>query len=225
MDDVTVVIPCFNEEKTIRALYERCLELGYEVLVPIAKRSSDNTKRVCEENQIPYFIDSGFGKGAAIRESLYHVKTSYSVFFDADGSHLIEDIKPLANELISKNADLVIASRLKGGSLELYDGSIESFFRTFFTLCINQIINTRFNSRITDTQNGFRAVKVESLKKLNLKSDRFEIETEEVMKLLKAGGKISEIPSMELERKHGSSGISIMKEGWRYVWTVFSNIF
>ncbi|MBI5051312.1 hypothetical protein HZC08_00990, partial [Candidatus Micrarchaeota archaeon] len=120
---------------------------------------------------------------------------------------------------------LVIASRLKGGSLELYDGTFYSFLRIFFTLCINQIINFRFSSKITDTQNGFRAARVDSLRKASLTADRFDIETEEVMKILKSGGKISEVPSMELERQHGSSGISIAKEGWRYVWIVVKNIF
>lgn len=225
MTEITVVIPCFNEEKMILDLYNSCKKMGYEVLVPIAGKSTDGTREICEKNKITFFVDSGKGKGAAIRESLYYIKTDLAVFFDADGSHLIEDIKKVVEELEKTDADLVIASRLKGGSLELYDGTLSSFFRTFFTLCINQIINSRFNSRITDSQNGFRGAKVSTLRKLDLRANRFDIETEEVIKIIKTGGKISEVPSMELERKHGSSGISIMKEGWRYVVTVFTNIF
>lgn len=224
-DEVTIVIPCMNEEKTILPFCRRFTDQGYEVLIPIAKKSTDRTKEICEESGIPYFVDNGQGKGAALREAIELVKTPYLVFIDADGSHDFNDVRPMMDEMDQKGADMVIGSRLKGGSLELYDGTFESFLRTFFTLCINQIVNIRFGSRVTDTQNGFRGGKTESFRKLDLKAKTFEVETEMVMKMLKKGMRISEIPAREYARECGPSGVSLLRHGWRYVVTVLVNLF
>jgi glycosyltransferase involved in cell wall biosynthesis len=223
--DVTIVIPCMNEEKTILSLYQRFSKEGYRVLVPIAKKSKDRTTEVCEKNNIQHFLDNGQGKGAALKEAIEKVSTHYLLFIDADGSHDFEDIQPMIAEMGRSNADMVIGSRLKGGSMELYDGTLESFCRSMFTLGINQIVNIRFGSRITDTQNGFRGGKTESFRKLNLKSKTFEVETEMVMKMLKKGMRISEIPAREYAREYGSSGVSILRHGWRYIFTVMVNLF
>jgi len=220
----TIVVPCKNEEKTIEKLYNDLKNTGYGVLVPIAKSSSDGTIEVCKANNIPYFMDSGKGKGSGLIESLDKIKTKYVVFFDADGSHEIKDMELMVDEIIKKDFDMIIGSRLLGGSLELYDGSFESFLRMFFTLMINQIINFRYRSKITDSQNGFRAAKLDGLKLLKLSSSSFEIETEMVMKMLKRNMKIGEIPSREYERKFGKSGVSLMKHGWRYVLCILKNI-
>lgn len=221
-NQVIVVIPCKNEEKTLEPIYKKLKAQGYGVLIPLARKSSDGTKGICERNRIPYFLDSGKGKGAALREAIGRAGTPYLVFFDADGSHDENDIPAMVAAL--EHVDMVIGSRLQGGSLELYDGTWESFFRTFFTIAINQIVNARFGSRITDTQNGFRAARTESLRKLNLRSDTFEIETEMVMKMLQAKMKIAEVPAREYPRKFGGSGVSLLKHGWRYVLCVTGNL-
>lgn len=225
MKDVTIVIPCMNEEKTILPLYERFSKEGYKVLVPIARKSKDKTRDVCAENNIPHFVDNGEGKGAALREAAETVQTPYLIFIDADGSHDFDDVKPMIENMDKNNSDMVIGSRLKGGSLELYDGTLESFFRSMFTLGINQIVNLRFGSRVTDTQNGFRGGKTESFRKLKLKAKTFEVETEMVMKMLKYKMKITEIPAREYAREFGPSGVSIIRHGWRYVLTVLVNLF
>lgn len=219
LGDVTIVIPCKEEAKTILPLYTKLKK--YPILVPIAKNSKDNTKEICEQNGIPYFMDSGGGKGVGLREAIEKVNTPYLIFFDADGSHDINDIPVMVKKL--ENADLVIGSRLQGGSLELYDGTWESFFRTFFTICINQIVNTRFGGHVTDTQNGFRGGKTASLRKLDLRSKTFEVETEMVMKALKYRMCVEEIPAREYPRKFGGSGVSLLKHGWRYVFCVLRN--
>ncbi|HII53350.1 hypothetical protein COT30_04880 [Candidatus Micrarchaeota archaeon CG08_land_8_20_14_0_20_49_17] len=222
---VTIVVSCMNEEGTILKICQQLRQSGYNVLVPIAKMSSDRTREICAKNSLPHFIDSGKGKGCAVIESIERITTPYLVFFDADGSHEINDIGPMLEALELGNADIVIGSRLLGGSMELYDGTLESFFRAFFTLCINQLVNLRFGSRVTDTQNGFRAGKAESLRSLKLGSQKFEIETEMVMNALKKKMAIAEIPSREYRRVDGKSGISMVWDGWRYMWVVLSNMF
>ena len=220
----TVVIPCMNEEKTLPSLISQMRKKGYRLLVPIAKRSSDGTRKVCENAGVEHFMDSGRGKGCAISESVWHVKTPFLVFFDGDGSHEISDIAVLLDRMEKTGADLVLASRLTGGSMELYDGTWDGFFRSFFTLCINHIINVRFGSRITDAPNGFRAGRTEKLRQLDLRSSRYEVEVEMIMKALKRGMKIEECPSREYPRVSGTGGLSVAWDGMRYIWIVFSNL-
>jgi dolichol-phosphate mannosyltransferase len=95
----------------------------------------------------------------------------------------------------------------------------------FLSMSIAQIINWRFHTAIGDTQNGFRAIKSDVAKKLELESNIFDIETEMVMKCYKKGFHIVEVPSRELKRKHGESGIKIWRMGWVYLWRVIKNLF
>lgn len=224
MSDVTVVIPAKDESGALKDTIDGVRKLGYEALVVAAKGSAP-VAEMCKREDVPFFFDSGGGKGVGLREAIGKVKTEYLVFIDADGSHHAEDIPMMIEKMKKENADMVIASRLQGGSMELYDGTLESFFRSLFTLGINQIVNLRFGSRITDTQNGFRAARVASLKKLGLMSRKFEIETEMVMKMLKRKMKILEVPSREEGRSEGKSGIIIWRHGWRYIGCVLFNLF
>ena len=222
--DVTIVVPCRNEERTLPEIYAELKRRGYNVLVPIAKSSIDGTKAVCEKLGIDHFVDSGGGKGIGLTESISHIKTNILVFFDADGSHSVEEIEPMVEKLRATGANMVIGSRIMGGSLELYDGSIESFLRTIFTFTINQIVNTRFGAHITDTQNGFRAARTASMRAITLTGKTFEIETEMIMKMLKQGMKIEEVPAREMPRKFGKSGVSIIRHGWRYIACILGNL-
>jgi dolichol-phosphate hexosyltransferase len=159
-----------------------------------------------------------------MRCAIKHIKEGIIVFIDADGSHIPEDIPKLVKPLQDNKAEMVIGSRFLGGSEELH-GDFNKFLRMFYSMCIAQIINWRFNQSIMDTQNGFRAIKVEVAKKLKLKSKHTEIETEMDMKCFKKRFRIIEVPSMELSRKHGESSISLWKHGPIYFWTVIKNLF
>ena len=222
--DITAVILCMNEENTLPLLISRMKKAGYRMLVPIARRSTDSTGQICKRMGVEHFIDSDKGYGNALTESLQRVTTPFVVFLDGDGSHDVGDIAALAKRLDETGADLVVGSRLTGGSEELYDGTLNGFFRSFFTLCINQVINTRFGTRITDTPNGFRIGRSKQLKSLNLRSDRFEVEFEMIMKALKKGMKIDEYPSKEYRRRFGSSGLSLVRDGWRCFWAMVFNL-
>ncbi|MFH1445182.1 MAG: glycosyltransferase family 2 protein [Nanoarchaeota archaeon] len=220
---VSIIVPTFNEEKTIKEVLERCKPYGDEILVVSAKKSTDRTKEIAEEMGFRTVIDNGKGKGDGIRVGLEHAKHEIIVFIDADGSHIPEDIPLLSNPIKEGKADMVIASRFMGGSEELH-GTFNKFLRIFFSYAIAQIINWRFSTAIGDTQNGFRAIKKEVGKDIDLKANIFDIETEMVMKCYKKGYKVLEVPSRELKRKHGESGISLGKMGWVYAWRVFINL-
>ena len=80
-------------------------------------------------------------------------------------------------------------------------------------------INKRFGVKLTDTQNGFRAIRATTARSLNLQEDITTIEQEMGIKTLHAGYRVSEIPSHEYERSYGDSCIKLRKVWFRYVYT------
>jgi dolichol-phosphate mannosyltransferase len=222
---VTVVIPCYNEERTIKNILERCKPFCDEIIVVVSKNSTDKTAKIASSVKgVKTIFDNGKGKGEALRLAFNMINDGVIVTIDADDSHTPEDIPKIVEPIKQNKADMVIASRILGGSEEL-SGDFEKTLRLFFSNRIADVINWRFNVSIKDTQNGFRAIKAEIVKELNLKSDIFDIETEMVMKCLKNKYRILEVPSKELKRKYGLSGISLRKHGIIYIFTVLKNLF
>ena len=223
-EKITVVIPAYNEEKLIAEIIDRVRPFCDDVIVSLAKNSSDRTGEIARSKGVRIIKDRGQGKGDGMRCAINFIPEGIIVFIDADGSHIPEDIPKLTGPIQNEDFDMVIASRFLGGSEELH-GDFNKFLRMFFSIVIAQIINWRFRESIMDTQNGFRAIKVGAAKKLRLKSKHTEVETEMDMKCFKKGFTIKEVPSMELARRYGESNLGLARHGPKYAWTVFKNLF
>jgi len=221
---ITVVIPAFNEERTIKDMIDKCRPFCDEMVIALAKKSSDSTKDIAKSLGLKIIVDNGKGKGDGMRCAINQIKEGIIVFIDADGSHIPSDIPTIVGPIKDNEADMVIGSRFLGGSEELH-GDFGKFIRMFFSMCIAQIMNWRFNASIQDTQNGFRAIDARVANDLGLTSKHTEIETEMCMKCLKKKYRIKEVPSKELKRQFGKSNIRLTKHGWSYAWTVFKNLF
>jgi dolichol-phosphate hexosyltransferase len=222
-DKVLVVISAKNEERTIKEVIRDVKPYCDKVVVIVSKNSNDKTEKIARSMKAEIIIDNGKGKGEGMRAAINKISNAIIVFIDADGSHIAKDIPKVVKPIKDCKADMVIASRMLGGSMELH-GTFDKLLRFILSMLIAQIINWRFHTSIADTQNGFRAIKSRVAKDLNLKSNKFDIETEMVMRCYKKKYRILEVPSMELERKYGDSGISLFREGWDYVWRVMSNL-
>jgi dolichol-phosphate mannosyltransferase len=221
---VSVVIPAKNEGPTIREIIKESQKHAWEVLV-IDGNSQDATPQICQEEGVRVVKDEGTGKGKAIRLGIKKAKGDVVVFLDADGSHDPKDIPKLIKPIMAKDgADIVIASRGKGGSDELH-GDIDKCLRLAGSAIINLIVNLRWNQRLTDVQNGFRAIKKDVAQDLDLKEDITTIEQEMVIKALKKGYRIAETASHEYERKYGASVIVLRKVWLKYIWCLLKNIF
>lgn len=225
---VVCVIPAFDEEKTIKQIILNTKKYCDEILVVCGKKSTDNTEKIVKKMGVEYIVDNGKGKGDAIRCAIDYLskkekKDTICVFIDADGSHDPKDIPKLIKPITDNKADLVIGSRMLGGSEELY-GSIKEFIRLFCSCIITLIINYRFGIRFTDYQNGFRAIKLNIVKKLNLTSDITTVEQEMCIKCLKKGFKIVEVPTHEYKRRYGESSFSLWKVGHKYFFNLIKNI-
>jgi hypothetical protein len=146
------------------------------------------------------------------------------VFIDADGSHDPNDIPKLVGPIKADKSDLVIGSRQTGGSDELH-GTLEQFIRYIGSQLIMLAINYRWNVRLTDSQNGFRAIRRDAAVQLGLRANLTTIEQEMLMLALKKGFRVSEIPSHEYERRWGVSKVVVWKVWFAYVWSVLRNLF
>ena len=219
---VTVVIPTKNEEGLIGEIVSSVRPYG-EVLV-VDGHSTDRTREIALQHGARVVLDHGKGKGQAIRQSFTEATTDILVFIDADGSHDTKDIPALVAPIAAGEADLVIASRGRGGSDELH-GTVEQLIRYVGSQLIMLAINYRWNVRLTDSQNGFRAIRRDVALTLDLRSNLTTIEQEMLMRALKRGYRVAEIASHEYERRWGVSKVVVWKLWAAYLWSFWRNIF
>ena len=219
---VTVVVPTRDEEGLIGEIIDAVRPNCDEVLV-VDGHSRDRTREIAVAHQARVVLDHGLGKGEALRLALEEATGDIVVFIDADGSHDPRDIPAMVAPIAAGQADLVIGSRGQGGSDELH-GTLEQLIRYIGSQIIMLGINYRWNVRLTDSQNGFRAIRRDVGRRLGLTSNLTTIEQEMMMKALKQGYRVTEIPSHEYERKWGTSKVVVWKLWFAYVWSFLRNL-
>ena len=221
--DVSAVIAAKQEGPTIGEIVTRTRRYVGEVIV-VAGKSTDGTAELAAQSGATVLSDGGRGKGEAIRRAVPHLRTPVTVFLDADGSHDPEDIPLLVEPIFADRADHVSASRLRGGSSELH-GGFDEFFRLTGSSFITACINWRFDCALSESQNGFRAIRTSVLRELDLAEDITTIEQEMIIKTLRRGFRMAEVPSHEHPRAHGASHISVWRSAPRYGWSLVKYLF
>src|SRR5262249_14079749 len=211
----SIVVPARNEEDTIGDVLEDVRHMTDDLIV-VDGHSSDDTVVIARQYGARVVQDNRRGKGDAVRVGLAQARYPITVFIDADGTHEPKDIPALVAPIAAGEADLVMASRILGGSEELF-GSILEVARLMGSLVFSLSINYRYGVRLTDYQNGFRAVRTEVGRTLGLTSDITTIEQEMAIKCLKQGYRVIERPSHEYRRKGGVSKINIWQVGHHHV--------
>lgn len=218
----SIVVPARNEEKTIGEVLQLLRNMTDDLIV-IDGHSSDETAAIGEQHGARVLQDNGRGKGDAVRVGLAAARHPITVFIDADGSHDPKDIPTLVDPIRAGEADLVMGSRMLGGSEELF-GSIAEVIRLMGSLVISLSINYRYGMRLTDYQNGFRAIRTEVGQTIGLSSDITTIEQEMAMKCLRYGYRVTERPAHEYRRKGGESKINVMRVAHIYIWNLLCGL-
>jgi dolichol-phosphate mannosyltransferase len=221
---VTVVIAAKDEAATIGAVVTGCRLHARSVLVAVDRRTTDDTIGRATGAGADVLVDEGRGKGHAMRLAIPAIQTALTVFIDADGSHDCRDIPRLLEPLVDGTADHVSASRLKGGSSELH-GGFDEFFRLMGSSFITACINHRFGVRLSDSQNGFRAIRTDVLRALALRSDSTTIEQEMIIRTLGLGYRMAEIPSHEYRRLAGTSHIRLRRVALGYMTSLVQHLY
>lgn len=214
---ISIVIPCRNEEKTIRDIITKCQRYADDIIV-VDGHSTDGTREIAELMNVKVYLDNKKGKGDALRVGVSKALKEIIVFIDSDCSHDPDEIPKLVQPIIEGQADHVTGSRMRGGSDELH-GDLGKFIRMVGSDIITLGINYRFGVRLTDSQNGFRAIKTEVARSLNLKENITTIEQEMIIKTLRKGYRMAEVPSHEYKRRYGDSTIKVSRVCFRYVYS------
>ena len=196
-DDITVLVPTYNEEPTVGEVVGEFVEQGYDDVLVIDGGSDDDTQSVAKEAGARVVEQSGTGKGQAVREAIHeHLERPYVVMIDGDGTYLPEEVDRVL-EPIADGADHVLGNRL---------GNPEAFERLNYVG--NRIFNFEFRlahgKYLGDILTGYRAFTLESARELTLTEEGFGIETEMCAEALGAGQRVETADITYLERPEDS---------------------
>ena len=222
-EDVSVVIAAKQEGQSIGGVLDRARRYA-STMVVVVGTSTDGTADVAAAKGARVVADGGRGKGEALRRAVPLIETPVTVFLDADGSHDPEDIPLLVGPILAGDADHVAASRLRGGSSELH-GGFDEFLRLAGSSFITACINWRCRCHLSDSQNGFRAIRTAVLRQLDLRENSTTIEQEMTIKTLRGGWRMAEVPSHEHRRLHGASHIRVLRSAPRYGYSLVKYLF
>lgn len=220
---VSVIVPTRNEERGLGLLLQYCKPYADELIV-VDGHSTDRTREIATEQGAKVILDHGLGKGDAVRTAIAFASGDILVFIDADYSHRPSDIPRLVAPILRGEADHVVGSRPRGGSDELH-GDFNKFMRMIGSDIITLGINYRFHVRLSESQNGFRAIRAEVARVLDLRENITTIEQEMTIKTLARGFRIVEVPTHEYARRYGESKILLRKVAFRYVYSWLKYLF
>ena len=218
---ISIVIPTLNEEKNIRktitAIKKRVTFKDYEIIVSDSY-SSDRTIEYAKAAGAK-IIRSKHGKGLALRLGFAASKGKIIVSIDADMSNRPEEINLMVSA-IDIGYDICMGSRFIAGGGSEDISQIRRMGNKFFVFLVNLL----YNANYTDLCYGYRAFRKDVLKKLNLKSEGFGIETEISIMAKKSNLNIIEIPSFEKIRISGESNLKTFRDGYIILKTIIDCI-
>lgn len=196
-NNVCILIPAYNEEKKVGEVIREVERQGYTVLV-VDDGSTDGTPAVIEgTGAYSIFLAKNQGKGAAIRKGFDWVMTNgYEgvIVMDADGQHAPQQLDEFLKVLSPIEADVVVGNRMGGDLKDM------PFLRRMTNVSMSALISAVIGQHVPDTQCGFRAFTQEALKRMRLRTSRFEIESEMLLVAGRISLKIKSIPILTVYR-------------------------
>jgi len=215
MEKITVIIPTYNEEASIGALLSSVLELPCDKnVIVVDDGSTDGTNEILQQIEGITVISHPYniGNGAAVKTGIRNADTEYIVIIDADCQHRPEDIPRLVENL--DEYDLVVGARMAD--------SDSSFFRDFGNWVFIKLGSFLMNYQILDMTSGFRAFKRSCITKFqNLYPNGFSFPTTSTMCFLASGYRVKFVPVKSNIRFGGSSKISPLRDGVRFIAIIF----
>lgn len=193
---ISVIIPCYNESKTIEIIIDKILaikEFDIEIII-IDDFSSDGTIEILKTkiakkvNKI-LFNEKNFGKGYCIRKGFEESKGDIILIQDADLEYNPNDYSKLLKPILNGDADVVYGSRFLGGE----EKRVLFFWHSLANKILTTISNMCSDINLTDMETCYKVFKSEIIKKIRLEENRFGFEPEITAKIAKLKPRIYEV--------------------------------
>jgi glycosyltransferase involved in cell wall biosynthesis len=217
---LSVVVPVYNEEKTIEEILQRVLKVGLaDEIVVVDDGSKDSTaslvKKLAGQNIKLISHDKNRGKGAAVRTGIQAAQGDLILIQDADLEYYPEDYPALLKPIQDGAADVVYGSRFLGGPRRptMFWHMIANKLLTFMT-------NILYNNILTDMETGYKLFKREALKDISIRSNSFDFEPEITAKILKGKVRVFEVPITFNPRDYSEGKKIGLKDAFEAVWAL-----
>ncbi|WP_430613370.1 glycosyltransferase family 2 protein [Flavobacterium sp. JP2137] len=218
---IAVLIPCYNEEKTI----ERVIA-DFQTVLPEARiyvcdnNSNDLTVERAEKAGARVLFESAQGKGHAMLRLFNSIDADIYVLVDGDDTYPAQQAPGLIAALKEKNAQMVVGDRLSNNTYKLQN---KRKFHNLGNSLMNRLINTFFKSNIKDILSGYRVFDKGFVHNYASFAKGFEIETDLTLFALNYGLPVYEVPIDYRNRPEGSfSKLNTFSDGFRLIFTFFN---
>lgn len=218
--EIAVLIPCYNEEKTIKKVIgDFKLYLPNSKIYVYDNNSTDNTAMIALNEGAIVVNEYRQGKGNVVRSMFRDINADCYLMVDGDDTYPAECAKDMVELIISKKADMVIGDRLSS----TYFNENKRLFHNSGNRLVRMLINKFFNGNINDIMTGYRAFNRKFVKSFPVISKGFEIETEMTIHAMDKNMLLYEIPVQYRDRPEGSvSKLNTFKDGFRVLKTIIS---
>src|SRR6187551_524860 len=214
---ISVVIPCLNEEQAVGKVVDQALEgisasgRPGEVIV-VDNRSTDRSAEVAADHGAIVVREERPGYGSAYLAGLAVAQGDFIVMGDADETYPMQDLAPFV-ERLAEGDDLVMGSRFEG---TIHGEAMPWLNRHVGNPILTGLLNVLFGVKISDAHCGMRAVRREALETLDLHSTGMEFASEMVFKAFRRKLRVSEIP-IDYYPRVGESKLNRFGDAWRHV--------
>jgi len=221
MTKVSIIIPVYNEEKTIADVVQKVkgstIKGWKKEIIIVDDGSTDRTATICKKfiKECLYVQKKkNEGKGSAIVEGLKKATGDMILIQDADLEYSPNDYPTLLAPFEHAHVDVVYGSRFLGSHLSTM--FVYELGNKFVTLATNIL----FNTNITDMETGYKVFRKSVLSGITIKAKRFDVEPELTAKILKKGYQIYEVPISYFGRKFEEGKKLTWKDGIVALWTL-----
>ncbi len=209
---LTVVMPCYNEEGTIREVVKQVLESPYtQELIVVDDGSTDDTARILAELQDPRLRvlrhEHNRGKGAALRWGFSEATAPFVIVQDADLEYDPQEYREVLEPLLDGRADVVFGSRFLSGRPH----RVLYYWHSVGNRLLTTVSNMFTNLNLTDMETCYKAFRREVIQSIELEEDRFGFEPEITAKAARGGWRIYEVGVSYSGRTYAEG----KKIGWR----------
>lgn len=220
MDKIAVLIPCYNEAKTIeKVVTDFKRELPEAVVYVYDNNSSDHTDDIARAAGAVVRYERQQGKGNVVRRMFQEIDAECYIIADGDDTYPAEDAHALARHVLEEQADMVVGDRLSSTYYEENKRPFHNFGNNLVRYSINKI----FKSDIKDVMTGYRAFSYRFVKSFPIVSHGFEIETEMTIHAITMNMAVKNELVDYRDRPEGSvSKLNTVSDGIKVLSTIFN---